>query len=300
MKVFERLSQKLKEKVFKSSVSLRTVIIAVLFCIFMLSYLKLSVTSLFYAVILGFYIVFSSFLLEKHQSTLKADLSLFVKKLRSIFIVAYIVWAIGIISSTKGNPLAIFFAICYSIFTIAFVVILFYYDTDKEESIEAISNLRMKYLSEYGIVDNVTIDVFQSLENEVKDFLDLSIDTQDEYLFLYDKYLNALTGMLNSYQKASCLLISLMEKPKAFTPKLSYEELTSSEFEQYNEINFKIALKTICKLLQFSFEEFIKNEQYCDLLYRSATSIITYSNVGDKTSSLLVFSQLLSLLLGFH
>ena len=300
MKVFEKLSAKLKEKVFKSNVSWRTVIIAVLFCMFMLSYLKLSVTSLFYAVILGFYIVFSSFLLEKHQNTLKADLSLLVKKLRPIFIVVYIVWAIGIILSTKGNPLAIFFAIGYSIFTIAFVVILFYYDTDKEEAIEAISNLRMKYLSEYGIVDNVTINVFKSLENEVKDFLDLSIDTHDEYLFLYDKYLNALTGMSNNYQKASCLLISLMEKPKAFTPKLSYEELTSSEFEQYNEINFNIALSSVCKVLDICSEELIKNEKYYDILYRSATSIITYSVFGDKVSSLLVFSQLLSLLLDFH
>ena len=198
---------------------------------------------------------------------------------------------------TKGNLLAIFFAIGYSLLAIAFAVILFYYDTDKEEPREAISNLRMKHLSEYGIVNKVTIDIFQSLENEVKDFLNLSMDTNDEYLFLYDKYLSTLTGISNNYIKASCLLVSLMEKPKAFTPKLSYEDLTSSEFEQYNEINFNIALNSVCEVLGISSEELMKDEKYYDMLYRSATSIINYSDVGDKASSLLIYSYLLS---NFH
>ena len=67
MKVFESLSKKLKGEVLKSNIKWRTIIIAILFCIFTLLYLELSATSVFYATIWGAYIVFSSFILERYS-----------------------------------------------------------------------------------------------------------------------------------------------------------------------------------------------------------------------------------------
>ena len=158
------------------------------------------------------------------------------------------------------------------------------------------SDLKMKYLDLWTLVSHTTTEALLNLEVEVKDSLSLYIQVDDNYLFSFDSYVKLLAGEREPTQieTCSCLIVSLLKNPKICSHKLDVEELTSSEFEQLREFNFKLAIKCVCEILNFSEEYILNNSERYDILYHGATLASTGSSSPEvKSIMLMIYTDLL-------
>ena len=228
---------------------------------------------------------------------------------------------VAMLAEKKSLVTCFIIAIITIAYTIIVILILkkkFRKENEKEaeRKNQEFQQLKEKCNDYIRLVDEQTIQTLNKLES-ISDNLKFIISSQYDYLITFSNYLdwickNRITGKPDSFIIATCLMYSLIKKPKIVTEKLNYQ---IQEVERFMfSINLDIAIHCALKIISEPTTYYEENGEWIEEkhpkvnisipkgiiknsdLYQRIINTIYQDYHANKMTSIMEFSNLLHLI----